>query len=129
MKYIRNVDLELTRRLLLNSLPLLHNGIDFLEDTVIVVSHCKAGNSSRKYRSVRIPAWVYETRIHFCGKAYVHGGDRFATYYLAHELAHLASVRDDGHGKNFNEAFKSICPQELWWYELIYKPRSKKYLI
>lgn len=49
----------------------------------------------------------------------------FWVYYLAHELAHAVSG-DGTHGPQFMYRFKIICPIELQFFELGYKPRNAK---
>ena len=72
---------------------------------------------------IRIPAWVFDPTVNFCGKGFVPGGDQFASYYLAHEMAHV-KARTGDHRVEFMIAFKELCHEKVQWYETIYKPRN-----
>lgn len=67
---------------------------------------------SKKY--VTIPTWV------------INKPDNYWIQYLAHELAHTAEHTRlpgmDSHGLEFMEEMKRLCPPELWFHELSYKP-------
>jgi hypothetical protein len=43
-------------------------------------------------------------------------------YYLSHEIAHAYCGYGAGHGLQFQEKLKEICPEEYLHYELDYKP-------
>jgi hypothetical protein len=56
-------------------------------------------------------------------------GNEYFKYYVAHELAHFAAHFTDesvGHSETFYEMFKLLCPEEIQYFELAYKPRSAK---
>ena len=64
-----------------------------------------------------IPHWAYRR------------GTAYFRYYVAHELAHLASKyrgHKFAHDKYFYQSFKDICPEDVQHYEFPYKPRVAK---
>lgn len=74
---------------------------------------------------VLIPAWAYNSLSPRTGKH----APGYSNYYLAHELAHAKSMLEHGvevanHGKEFMEAFRSLCDPKNWHYELGYKPQN-----
>lgn len=69
-------------------------------------------HDSKKY--LTIPTWVLSEP------------NNYWVQYLAHELAHTApQCTGKGiamHGIEFMEEMKRLCPPELWYHELSYKP-------
>ena len=75
-------------------------------------------------KMIVIPQWITR-RNRPKGK----GDDRYVIYYLAHELAHgYAPTHNEVslHGPGFMRIFKEICPEDLWHYEVDYKPKLAK---
>jgi predicted metal-dependent hydrolase len=71
------------------------------------------GWCNKTTKTITIPSWAIQ-RNH----------DGYNVYYIAHELAH--SDTWDIHGPKFMARFMELCPAELWYHELEYKPRSAK---
>ncbi len=123
MKRVVGINQEATNRLLTEALPMLtETAIDFAGQVKVFVTACRSGKASHKESLVRIPAFVFNDKVNFCGKGLVDGGTAFAAYYLAHELAHV-KAETGTHNASFMEAFTALCPPELQWYETIYKPK------
>jgi len=61
-------------------------------------------------KTITIPKWCM-----------VDKREGYLQYYVAHELSHIGNP---GHGENFMEQLKRLCPPEYWHYELNYKPRN-----
>jgi hypothetical protein len=124
MKRVTNIDRELTQRLMDEALPLLTDEARrWAAVTKVYVTHAKAGRASAKDKVIRVPAWVFDGAVNFCGKGPIAGGANFAAYYLAHELSHIKAPTGN-HGRAFMSAFIALCPPALRWYEALYKPRS-----
>lgn len=122
MQRVTGINQESTNRLLTEALPMLTpTAIEFAGSVKVFVTACRSGKASHEALLVRIPDFVFKDRVNFCGKGFVEGGNAFAAYYLAHELAHVKAATGT-HSPRFMEAFKEFCPQELQWYETIYKP-------
>jgi len=54
-------------------------------------------------------------------------GKDYFTYYIAHELSHLADYYhkcEGRHGKEFYKMFVKICPRNLQYHEWKYKPNQ-----
>ena len=67
---------------------------------------------TKKY--ITVPMWAIKKGIGKC------------TQYLAHEIAHVVVGPNKGHGPEFMEAFKNVCPRHLWHYETEHKPREAR---
>ena len=101
---------------------LTQSAMVFAGQVKVFVTACRRGKASHKESLVRIPDFVFKDSVNFCRKGFIEGGNAFAAYYLAHELAHVKASTGT-HNARFMEAFKELCPQELQWYETIYKPK------
>lgn len=96
------------------------------------VARLRRGTARYSTRRITVPAWAFDQNQKLGGGQ--RAGGEFPTYYLAHELAHLA-VHDahgekarwlEPHGPEFMDEFKKICPPELWHFETGYKPRNSR---
>ncbi len=126
MRRPARIDETLTRRLIKECLPLLTPAARALADRCeIYVVNSRRGKASSKAARVTVPSFVFREQVNFCQKGYIAGGVPLATYYLAHELAHIMATKQN-HGPVFMEAFKKLCPDHLQHYEYIYKPRPAK---
>lgn len=124
MKSVRRIDPKLTNHILTHVIPTMpFEARQMVSSTQIYVAWCRVGRADFLNRIVRVPAWVFTPTVNFCFKGLVPGGDPFAAYYLAHELAHVKSRTGD-HGEAFMSAFRELCPEAVQWYETIYKPRN-----
>lgn len=119
MRKPARIDQEATEHLIRDVMPLL-NPVAATVAASIYATHCRKGRANYRTGLVRVPVWVFRDRIHFCGKEWIDGGDQFAAYYLAHELAHI-KARTDSHSPAFMAAFIELCPEHLRHYETIYK--------
>lgn len=123
MKRVTRIDRELTTRLISEVLPMLPELARRLCQSVsVAVTRCQCGRANYRDRVLRVPSWVFNQRVNFCGKGWIDGGLPFAAYYLAHELAHVEAAIHN-HGPAFMAAFKKLCPPPLQRYESIYKPK------
>jgi hypothetical protein len=124
MDRVTRIDDEASYRLMSAALPLLTPAAQELVKSVAVfVTAARRGRANWRGRLVRVPTFVFNDTINFAGRGTVAGGDAFAAYYLAHELAHVAA-KTGTHSPQFMAAFKELCPPELQWYETLYKPRA-----
>ena len=96
--------------------------------TIYVVDQ-RCGRVRYSARTCTIPRWCIKNpetgnAIHKLG----YKGEllsSFWIYYLAHELAHVIS-KSGSHGSEFMKTFIEICPAELQFFEIGYKPRNAK---
>lgn len=70
------------------------------------------GYCNYRRKEITIPTWAYNK------------GNDYLSYYVAHELAHIFAGSAAMHGPVFMDWFKKICPENLWHFELEYKPRN-----
>jgi len=110
-------------------------GIDMPKGYTLYVTDTVRGRCSKKNMNITVPTWAVELRAKDVS---IHCNDKeYAIYYACHEIAHIlappipgAPVRRgqrrkprDVHGAKFMEAFMSICPERLQYFEIGYKPR------
>lgn len=72
------------------------------------------GRCRYDHKYVTVPTWAW------------YQGYDYVTYYLAHEVSHMVAKEEHGcvgHGPDFYEVFKRLCPKHLQHYEYGYKPR------
>lgn len=98
--------------------PVIHARIKELiaNNWNIYVVNQSRGVCNRDKKYITIPTWVLSRK------------NNYWVQYLAHELAHTADhLTAKGiqvHGVEFMEEMKRLCPSELWYHELSYKPES-----
>lgn len=90
----------------------------------LYVTNTVRGRHSAKNMNITVPTWALELNPR---DSEIHYNDReYAIYYACHEIAHAMStesrVRGVMHSPAFYEAFKSICPARLQYFEIGYKP-------
>jgi len=74
---------------------------------------------ARKDGRLTVPLWAFRKKL-----------EGYFTYYVAHEMAHVHSLKKlkkFGHNAEFYESFKLLCPKKYQHYELDYKPSCAKY--
>ena len=72
-----------------------------------------AGFCSMKRKIITIPSWViFKKPLDY------------RIWYISHEISHGIDNCKHGHGLEFMEILKRICPKESIHYELTYKPRN-----
>lgn len=101
---------------------LTQSAIELVSQVKVFVTTCRRGKAGLTAAMVRVPEFVFRDSVNFCGKEVINGGNEFAAYYLAHELAHIKAGTGTHNGR-FMAAFKELCPPDLQWYETIYKPK------
>lgn len=69
----------------------------------------KRGRCYEYAATITIPVWA------------VKRGTDYLNYYLSHELAHAKAGCKNDHNSIFMQAFKSICEEKNWHYEIPYK--------
>ncbi len=109
---------------------LMMSGQTIASDISIYAVDQRRGRYKSHKRWITIPKWAL-----VAGK-----GPGYDFYYIAHELAHaivdqMTSKLTYGgmmymdltpHGSEFMKAFKKVCPEKYWHYELGYKPRNAR---
>ena len=89
------------------------------EGWTIFVTDTKCGRCYYSKRCVTVPKWAMTRDARGVADSL------YKLYYVAHEIAHaITDPKEPPHGAVFMENFKMLCPQELWHYELNYKPRN-----
>ena len=96
-------------------------GITVPTDYRLFVTKTNRGRHSQNNKNVTVPLWAYEAGK--LGYRKHDGNPEYAIYYASHELAHIATP-NQSHGPAFMTEFKRICPEHLWKYEILYKPRN-----
>lgn len=121
----RPVRVDEARSRVLNNV-LKVEGIAIPKGITLFVTDTKCGRYSRKNRNITVPLWAVKTSHHARNSTNGFHDPEYAIYYACHEIAHAMTpdsrVRGVMHSPEFYEAFKSICPEHLWHYEIGYKP-------
>lgn len=86
-----------------------------IEHWRMFVCNQNRGNTNFRQKYIVIPYFLWGKRA----------PDSFVKYYISHELAH-AFVGESGHGSQFMEWLKTICPSHCLHYEASYKPNNAK---
>jgi hypothetical protein len=100
-------------------LPIIRARTNIPDYLIIYAVKQTRGRAFLKERRITVPTWACEKNITQPG---------YVTWYLAHEIAHIAQYAEDGycdnHGQRFMKHLKRICPENCIDFELEYKPRN-----
>ena len=97
-------------------------------DFKVYMVSASAGRCDFRAKNITVPRWAWSDlktvkKVYkkFCVDEYLQD---CWIYYLAHELAHACAGKDVTHGPEFMRWFIKICPPELQFFELGYKPKN-----
>lgn len=85
---------------------------------------CKQGWTFYVVDQTRGRCYYSKKQITIPMHAWRRKADGYLLYYISHEAAHAYAGHEAGHGPEFMQWLKRICPSELVHYELAYKPKA-----
>ena len=120
----RNIWAEGTTYLREKIVPILSARTELPQHVIINAVRANRGFAHYRARRITVPSWAF-SKFPMDADCNI----RYLTWYLAHELAHIANWDEfntlaDSHGPNFMRHLKRICPENCVEFELDYKPRN-----
>lgn len=120
MRGIKNIDAALTFILNENISAIAseslaqHIELAVKDGWLFFAVNSRRGFCTYTLKTVTIPVWA------------INKGKDHATWYIAHELAHIYAGYKAHHGPQFQAQLARICPIECQHFEYGYKPRNAK---
>lgn len=90
----------------------------------VYVTDTVRGRCHRKHMNITVPLWAVMNGERGASVHKYH--EFYYMYYICHELAHSVTpyIKGQPHGPEFMKSFIRLCPKELQYFELGYKPRN-----